>query len=106
MPPVDYMKVLDIAALTLESNSHIEVDAVDLKIFNASVSRGDGSLIEIRMRVNDYDLELSLNKKAFNRKEFSKWLAKFEYQLEQSFFKNISIDLSETKNDYKIKVQI
>ncbi len=105
MPPIDYMKVLDIAAFTLETASHIEVNALDLKLFNASLSREDGSLIEILMRVNEYDLELTLNKKVLNRKDFRKWLTKLEYQLEQNFFKNISIEQTESKNEYKIRVQ-
>jgi hypothetical protein len=104
MPPIDYMKVLDIAAFTMETASHIEVNALDLKLFSASLSREDGSIIEILLRVNDYDLELSLNKKAFNRKEFQKWLTKFEFQLEQNFFKNISIEQSESKNEYRVKI--
>jgi len=105
MPPIDYMKVLDIAALTLDTESHIEVKAQDLNIFNASLSSEDGSLFEIQMKINEYDLELSLDKKVMDKKQFQKWLTKFEYQLEQQFFKNISIHQSETKNEYKVKVQ-
>ena len=105
MPPIDYMKVLDIAALTLETASHIEVQALDLKLFKAALSREDGSVIEIIMNVGEFDLELSLEKKILNKKEFQKWLGKFEFQLEQNFLKNISFEQSETKKEYKVKIE-
>lgn len=105
MPSIDYMKVLDIAAHTLETSSHIEVTALDLKIFKAALTREDGSIIEIFIRVHDYDLELSFSNKILDRKEFQKWLSGFEYQLEQNFFKNISLDYSQSASEYKINIQ-
>ena len=105
MPPIDYMKVLDIAAVTLESSSHIELRAIDLKIFNAEISREDGTIISIQMRVGDYDIELSFEKNVLDRKEFQLWLNKFEFQLEQNFLKNISLAHSESKSEYKIKIE-
>lgn len=105
MPPIDYMKVLDIAATTMEISSHIEVQALDIKLFKAVLTRDDGSIAEIFIRVGDYDLELSLDKTALNKKEFQKWLSKFEFELEQVFFKNINLKSSETKLEYKINIE-
>ncbi len=105
MPAIDYMKVLDIAATTMEISAHIEVKAIDLKIFKASFPRDDGSIAEIIIRVGDFDLELSLNKTALSKKEFQKWLGKFEFDLEQAFLKNIHLESSETKLEYKINIE-
>jgi len=102
MPPIDYMKVLDIAAITMGISSHIEVKALDLKLFSAALTRDDGTTFEILMRLNDFDLELNLDKNVIGRKEFEKWLAKFEFELEQIFFKNISMERSETKKEYRV----
>ncbi len=105
MPAIDYMKVLDIATFTLGTSSHIEFKALDLKLFSAVLTREDGSTFEILLRTSDYDLELSLNKTALNKKEFKKWLTKFEYELEQGFFKNIILKSSENKLEYKINIE-
>lgn len=105
MPPIDYMKVLDIAAITLDTLSHIEVNAIDLKLFNAVLSREDGSIIEIQLKLDEYDLELSLDKKFLDIKDFQNWINKFEFQLEQNFFKNIYLEQTVTKKEYKIKMK-
>jgi len=104
MPAIDYMKLLDIAALTLETSSHIEVNALDLKLFKAVLSREEGSDIEILVKIDEFEIELSFDNKIMSEKEFDKWLRKFEYHLEQHFFKNISIETSESKQDYRVKI--
>ncbi len=104
MPPIDYMKVLDIAAFTLETASHIELIALDLKLFSARLSRDNGSTFEILMKLSEFDLELSFNKDILGKKEFQKWLNRFEFQLEQNFYKNISLEHHETGREYKIKM--
>jgi hypothetical protein len=104
MPQIDYIKVLDIAALTLETSSHIEVRALDLTIFNAVLIRDDGSELNILVKTSDYELELTLDNIFANNKEFEKWLSKFEYQLEQNFFKNISLEHHGSGKEYKIKI--
>jgi len=105
MPAIDYMKVLDIAAFTLETASHIELIALDLTLFSAKLSRDDGSIFEIIMKVSDFDLELTFNKDILNKKEFEKWLNRFEFQLEQNFYKNISIEQSQSKSEYRLLVK-
>lgn len=105
MPDIDYMKALDIAALTLDISSHIEVKALDLKLFQAVLTRDDGSAFEILVRTGDFDLELSLDKNALDKKQFQTWLGKFEFQMEQAFLKNFKIKSSETKQEYKIIIE-
>ncbi len=104
MPQIDYMKVLDIAALTLETSSHIEIKALDLTIFNAVLIRDDGSELNILVKTSDFELELTLDNIFSNNKEFEKWLSKFEFQLEQNFFKNISLEHQGNGKKYEIKI--
>lgn len=104
MPEIDYMKVLDIAALTLETSSHIEINALDLRLYRAELVRDDGSIIEIIMKINEFDIELSFSNNVLEKKAFEKWLKNFEYHLEQNFYTNISIETSAAKQEYRIKI--
>lgn len=104
MPQIDYMKVLDIAALTLETSSHIEIKALDLTIFNAVLIRADGSELNILVKTGNYEIELTFEDIFPSNKEFEKWLSKFEFQLEQSFFKNISLEHSGNEKEHKVKI--
>ena len=104
MPHIDYMKLLHIAAVTLETSTQIDLHTLDINYYNARLTRDDGSKIEIQLRVFDFEIELTLSNKIMNEKELLKWLPKFEYQLEQNYFKNIALTHSETNNEYKIKI--
>jgi len=105
MPDIDYIKVLDIAAVTMDISSHIEVRALDLKLFKAVLTRDDGTSFDILVKVGDFDLELALDKKTLDKKEFQNWLGKFEFQMEQVFLKNFKMKSSETKQEYKINIE-
>ena len=104
MAAIDYMKVLDIAVQTLDISSQVEIQAIDLTIFQAVITKPDKTKVEIKINVKKYELEIILTKNIFDRNEFLKWLNKFEYNLEQNFFKNISLTCSENKTDYTIKI--
>lgn len=104
MASIDYMKVLDIIALTLDMSSQYKIQAADLTIFNAVLSRPGGFKTEITIKIYSYDLEIYLKKNIFIEKDFDKWLNIFEFQLEQVFFKNIALTQSETKTEYRIKI--
>ena len=104
MASIDYMKVLDIAALTLESESHINVEALDLKKFKAVIKSPEGRDIDFYVNLSDFSMELSVKRDMFEPKQLQKWLAAFEYQLEQNFFKNIVIENSENSREFRIKI--
>lgn len=105
MTSIDYMKVLDIAALTLESESHINVTAKDLNRFTALIKSPEGKDIEFEVNLSEFSMELSVKKEIFDPKELQKWLTKFEYQLEQNFFKNIVIEKSDNSREFIIKIE-
>jgi hypothetical protein len=104
MATLDYMKVLDVAVQTLNISQQVEIQALDLSVFQAVITQPDGKKINVIINVKKFELEIVLQKDIFNEKEFIKWLMKFEYNLEQKFFKNISLSHSETKTDYRIKI--
>ena len=104
MTSIDYMKVLDIAALAMESESHIKVEALDLKKFKANIKSSEGRDIELLATVSDFSMELSVDRDLFEPKQLRKWLAEFEYHLEQHFFKNVVIENTENSREFKIKI--
>ncbi len=104
MSAIDYMKVIDVIALTLETNSHIEVHALDLKLYRATLTRPDSTKIDFDVKVADFDIELSLEKEAISEREFLKWLPNFEFYLEQNFLTNVKIEKSENSTQHVVKI--
>jgi len=104
MTSIDYMKVLDIAALTMGSESHIQVKNVDINRLEAVIKSSSGEDICLDVFLRDFSMELSLKKDNLEPKKIKKWLPSFEYQLEQNFFKNIIIEDSENSREYRIKI--
>jgi len=98
------MKVLDIAALSLNSDSKTEFNAIDLNKFSMTALTPEGNTVEFILIPGEFQLELSAGKRDFDAKLFTKWLSEFEYRLEQHFLKNFVIDTSETAKEYRIKI--
>lgn len=106
MSTVDYMKVLDLAAISLGSESHIKVDAVDIHKYLAVIQSPEGDDIKIDVKVKGYSIELALDKDVLAPKQMRKWLSEFEYRLEQSFKKNIVVDDSDNGREFRIKIDL
>ncbi len=104
MTSIDYMKVLDIAALAMQSESHIRVEALDLKKFKATINSPEGKDIEILASVSEFSMDLSLARDMLEPKKLRKWLTEFEYLLEQNFYKNIIIEDAGNSREFKIKI--
>jgi len=104
MTSIDYMKVLDIAALAMESESDIKVEALDLKKFKALIKSPEGKDIELLATVSDFSMELAVDRDLLEPKHLHKWLAQFEYLLEQNFYKNVVIENTENSREFKIKI--
>ena len=50
-------------------------------------------------------LENTLFKNYISKSDFGKWLAKFEYELEQAFLHNINVKATPDASHYKITVR-
>ena len=70
----------------------------------ATIKLSDDSVININIRIGEYDLELTMNKNEFDSRKFKKWIKIFEYQLEQSFLKNIRLSYAENTDQYILNV--
>lgn len=104
MSHVDYMKVIDIAASSLEPSCSLKVNALDMKLYSAEITLADDSLVKIKIRINEYSLDLTIMKSDLTFKTFSKWIKTFEYNLEQDFYKNIKMTVVQNNNEYQLNV--
>ncbi len=78
--------------------------ALGLKKFKANIKSPEGKDIELLATVSDFGMELSIDRDLFEPKQLRKWLAEFEYHLEQHFFKNVVIENTENSREFKIKI--
>jgi hypothetical protein len=92
MSKIDYMKVIGALSRVLK------MEAVDMKFTDKSTDRleiimGAPAMQEkiFHIAITSSTLELSFSKDYFTPKEFEKWRVGFEYELEQAFMRNISI---------------
>jgi len=104
MSHLDYMKIIDIAASTLEHGSDLQVNATDLKVYAAKIRLSDASAVNIKIEIGDYDLEFNLNKKEISPKRFRKWISEFEYELEQVFLDNVKMSYKENRDEYILTI--
>ncbi|MCP4131656.1 MAG: hypothetical protein GY754_11820 [bacterium] len=108
MSSVDYMKVLDIITRTFGADRDVDLKASHEKfdIFDIVMFCSDGRKVPFKMVLNkQFQLDIFFKKIHFeSEKEYAKWLSRFEYELEQTFFVNIRIDQADDLQEYHIKV--
>lgn len=106
MANIDHKKIFDAAASALEASANVNIEAKDLNAFSAGITMENGSVIIFSAITGEYSMDLSLAKQSLNRREYTKFISRFEYNLEQKFYKNIRIEQQETSKDYKIKISL
>lgn len=104
MTSIDYMKVLETASFTLGTSATFDFSTLDLNMFKAVLTAEDGKKTEILMKVNSYHIELFIEKQAISSRDFTRWLPKFEFGLEQALYRNISIEHSESARDHIVTI--
>lgn len=109
MKTIDYMKVIDIVGKLFGANKKAELTAHHNKetdIFDVKTSCADGKELSYRILLQQYNMAIIIEKKYFKSVKFHKWISRFEYEMEQTFYKNIKIDTTEEAINYKIKITI
>ncbi len=104
MPPVDYMKVVDIISRIFNAKKTVDLKATHEKvdIFDISTTSLDGKPIAYRILLNGFTMEIILPKDLFNTIRFEKWQSMFEYEMEQAFLSNIRLEVRDQAGDYHI----
>ncbi|HDP80245.1 MAG TPA: hypothetical protein ENN21_05315 [Spirochaetes bacterium] len=105
MAPVDYMKVIDIISKTFNADKTVDLEASHDKvdIFDVTATLSSGAKLKYRILMHNYELDIVIPIRAFGDMKFSKWLSLFEYELEQSFMRNIKIETQEGPGEYRIR---
>lgn len=109
MSVIEYRKIIDVMAGSLEAGNAVELnyahdaerkfDLIDVKMTTAGNEK-----IECRVYLRQKFLEMVFNKKFFTPAKYQKFLSRFEYDLEQSFGRNIRLDSDEGTLEYKLKI--
>ena len=106
MTKLDYLKVIDILAKTLN------MEIFDMKFpdktddkFVVIMSGTDKTMKTLKVSLLEDHLDLTFLKNYFAKREFDKWLAEFEYELEQEFQHNVNVHASRDASNYLIKVR-
>ena len=106
MSKIDYLKVIDLMARTLKLDQHVDVANPDkeFNVFAVEMKGINEDIKQCRLVVRDFDMDLVFKKIYFTEQEFEKFISRFEYDLEQTFFKNIEMDVDEDVVNYKVKI--
>ncbi len=107
MPGIDYIKIIDALSKTLG------LETIDMKFHDRSTERLDVTLggeavpeKKFTLSLSNFFVELAFSKEYLRGKELDKWTTRFEYELEQSFMKNIGISMGEDASNIVVKIEV
>ncbi len=106
MPSINHKKIFDAAASALSASANVIIEALDLNRYSASVTLENGKIIIITAVTGEYQIELSIPVEALDNREYTKFLSRFEYTLEQKFLKNIRFEQHITTGEYRLKISL
>ena len=107
MKSLDYMKVIDIVSKLFQADRKVDLKASHEKkidIFEIQAKCHDGRKLAYHIHLKPHEMDVIIPKKSFESKKFSKWISQFEYEMEQTFFRNVKIDVHEEAIDYRIVI--
>jgi hypothetical protein len=105
MSKIDYMKVLDIAAETLKTGRFkIDYPVKTGEKFEITMQGAGRTPNKFTATLLENELELVFPKDNFLDHEFKKWLADFEYELEQAFLININIKAGQEASKFTVRI--
>lgn len=107
MSTIDYMKVIDIISKLFEADRKVDLTATHDKIdiFDIVTHCYDGTKVPYRMLLQKYELDVIIKKEDFpGDMKFSKFVSRFEYEMEQEFLTNVQIESEEEAVKYKVKI--
>lgn len=109
MKTLDYMKVIDMVSKLFGANEKAELTAhhdKETDIFDVKTICADGRELSYRILLQKYNMAIIIEKKYFQSVKFRKWISRFEYEMEQTFYKNIKIDTTEEAINYTINITV
>ncbi|MBP7583622.1 MAG: hypothetical protein KBA61_06290 [Spirochaetes bacterium] len=106
----EYRKIIDVMAGSLEAGKAVDLNYLHdtsrkLDVIDVTMTTAANDKIECRVLLRQGFLELTFNKRFFTPAKYQKFISRFEYDLEQSFGRNIHLDSEEETLEYKIKLE-
>lgn len=99
------MKVIDIISRLFGSEKGPEITGFHEKTDNLDVRLPlAGGEISLRLTLEKYDIVILITRKGFPAPDFGKWVSRFEYELEQTFFSNIRVEVHTEGENYRIRI--
>src|SRR4030043_1235152 len=105
MSAVDYMKVIKVLSKTLKMEKydvHFPEESTNKLIVTMTGEEKEQKTF--KLTVQGHAIELAFNKHYFSDRDFNRWCASFEYELEQAFVKNINVHVNIDVLNYTVKI--
>jgi hypothetical protein len=107
MSKIDYMKVVGVLGRTLK------LETIDMKFQDSNTDRleitlGGPSIPEKKflLSLSNFSLEISFPTSYLQGRDLQKWLSSFEYELEQTFLKNVDLHINSDSSKHTVRVTL
>ena len=106
----EYRKIIDVLARSLGAGNSVELNYAHdtnhkIDVIDVALKTAEGEDMECRVYLRPDFLEIGIPKKFFTPKKYAKFISRFEYDLEQHFFRNMHLISSEEGAEYKVRVE-
>ena len=105
MAAVDYMKAIACITKAFDGKRDVEIKAAHktIDIFEVRMQLPGGE-VSYELQSNGRTLDLVIDRKHFESIRFDRWIAKLEFELEQTLLSNIRLETKESPSDYVITI--
>ncbi len=105
----EYHKIIDVMADSLSAVQPVEKnyghdEANKMDMVEVAMKTAGGERIVCRVYLSAKGLQLVFDKHQISEKQFEKFVARFEYDMEQVFLRNIHFERNDTPNEYRLKI--
>lgn len=106
--PLDYRKVIIAVAKTLNASRDVTIDASHSRadIFDVTTAGEGGAPVKYRLEKLDAFMMLTIGHDIVPDPAFKRWIANFEYELEQTFLTNIRLETTRESSHYRVKINL
>jgi hypothetical protein len=105
MGKIDYMKLIGVLSKSLKMEI-LDVKYTDKSIDKLEVTLGGQSMPGkiFRLSISNFSADIVFQKEYLDDPAFDKWKSAFEYELEQAYAMNISIQVDRDTSNHVVKV--
>jgi hypothetical protein len=110
MGAIEYRKIIDVMAGSLTANKSMELNYAHdsnnkIDVIDVAMTTASGEKIDCRVNLRPNFLEFTFDRKFFTPAKYEKFLSRFEYDMEQSFMRNIHLERADETHEYRIRIQ-